>query len=151
MERDRSGRRVPTLTEVIFPPTTVDLLLELPAEQSSVDAQSPQDAPPGADTGSATDTMPFTKDTIPSISALLASVHHLAAAPEEDTPLARVLADLRRQLDAGLEARMREVLGAAMARAADAAIRETSDQLTEAMREAIERAVAQELARHREV
>ena len=150
MARDSSGRRVPTLTEVIFPPTTVDLLLELPAELPSVEAQSPQGAPSGSDAGEATDTMPFTKDTIPSISALLASVDYMVTPPEEDTPLARVLADLQRQLDAGLEARMREVLGAAMARAAESAIRETSEQLTQAMREAVERALAQELARHRD-
>ena len=145
MERDRSGRRVPTLTEVIFPPTTVDLLLDVPSELPAFDLQAQPDAQISPDA----DEMPFTKETIPSITALLASVDHLAAVPEEDTPLARVLADLQRQLDAGLETRLREVLVAAMARAVESATRETSEQLIEAMREAVERAVAQELERHR--
>ena len=149
--RDRTGRRVPTLTEVISPPTTVDVLLDVPAA-SDIDIDMR-----GADTAmlSAADTaierFPFNSATIPSVSALLASVEHDGFVSDTaQTPLERVLADVRRELDAGLDAQLREVLGSAMARAVESVIGQTREELATRLREVIERAVAQELERHRD-
>jgi hypothetical protein len=211
--RDRTGRRVPTLTEVIVPATTVDLLLDVPSETPDIDIHALGTAQTGADASSAAEaTLPFTKATIPSVSALLATVEHDAdsqanAVPapsyldpegherapswpfgpeatrqvredhpanegsllslldplsgpdakrrvwgrsiEEETSLARVMADLQRELDAGLDGRLREVLVPALARATESVLRETREQLAATLRESIERAVAQELSRHR--
>lgn len=181
--RDRTGRRVPTLTEVIGPAPAVDLLLDVPSETPDIDIHALGTAQTGADASSAAEaTLPFTKATIPSVSALLATVEHAAdslgnAAPapshvdtegykgapswldakrpvwgrsvEEEAPLARLMADLQRELDAGLDGRLREVLIPALARATESVIRETREQLAATLRESIERAVAQELSRQR--
>ena len=61
-----------------------------------------------------------------------------------------MLADLQRQLDLMLEVRLREALAPALARAADALIRDARKELTGALRDAVARAVAQELARRRD-
>jgi hypothetical protein len=59
------------------------------------------------------------------------------------------MADLQRELVAGLDGRLREVLIPALARATESVIRETREQLAATLRESIERAVAQELSRQR--
>lgn len=59
----------------------------------------------------------------------------------------RVLSDLQRQIDLMLEVRLREVLAPVLARATDALIRDARKELTVALRDAVARAVAQELAR----
>ena len=76
----------------------------------------------------------------------------LAAPPRvSEAELSRqVLADLQRQLDLMLEVRLREALAPALARAADALIRDARKELTAALRDAVARAVAQELARRRD-
>ncbi len=149
-ERNPSGRRVPTLTEVISPPTTmVDLLLEVPgpdidinAFAAAADATVVESAHEGA--------APFTKLTVPSISALLASVDDAGEASiDAQSPLTRVLADVQRQLDAGLDAQLHAALGPLLARATESLIRETREQLTATLHEMIERALTEELARHR--
>ncbi|MEO8525519.1 MAG: hypothetical protein ABI460_12420 [Caldimonas sp.] len=58
-----------------------------------------------------------------------------------------VLADLQRQIDLMLEVRLREALAPVLARAADALIRDARKELTSALRDAVARSVAQELAR----
>ncbi len=61
-----------------------------------------------------------------------------------------VLADLQRQLDLMLEYRLREALTPLLARATDQLAREARNELASTLRDMVERAVAQELARHRE-
>ena len=61
-----------------------------------------------------------------------------------------MLADLQRQLDLMLDVRLREALAPVLARAADALIRDARKELTAALREAVARSVAQELARRRD-
>jgi hypothetical protein len=62
----------------------------------------------------------------------------------------QVLADVQRQVGLVLEYRMREVLTAVIARATDTMVREARNELSAALREVVERAVAQELQRHRD-
>jgi hypothetical protein len=70
------------------------------------------------------------------------------AAPINEAQLTqRVLADLQRQIDLMLEVRLREALAPVLARAADALIRDARKELTTALRDAVARSVAQELAR----
>lgn len=141
--RDSSGRRVPTLTEVISPLTGVDLLLDVPSGLGSSAA---------ADAGGARAPealAPFTKASVPSISALLATVEELEPAVVEESPLARVLAQVQTQLDAGFDAQLREALRPILERTAEALIREAREQITGTLRQSIEQALAEELARHR--
>jgi hypothetical protein len=67
----------------------------------------------------------------------------------EDQLAERVLADIQRQLDLMLETRMRETLAPALTRATDALVREMRHELASTLRDVVNRAVAQELARHR--
>jgi hypothetical protein len=69
--------------------------------------------------------------------------------PDEAQLTQNILADLQRQIDLMLEYRLREAIGPALARTADALIREVRTDLAASMRELVARAVAQELARHR--
>jgi hypothetical protein len=69
--------------------------------------------------------------------------------PDEAQLTQNILADLQRQVDLMLEYRLREAIGPALARTADALIREVRTDLAASMRELVARAVAQELARHR--
>ena len=72
-----------------------------------------------------------------------------APMPDEAQLTQNILADLQRQVDLMLEYRLREAIGPALARTADALIREVRADLAASMRELVARAVAQELARHR--
>jgi hypothetical protein len=72
-----------------------------------------------------------------------------ASMPDEAQLTQNILADLQRQIDLMLEYRLREAIGPALARTADALIREVRTDLAASMRELVARAVAQELARHR--
>ncbi|MEO8059369.1 MAG: hypothetical protein ABI671_13700 [Burkholderiales bacterium] len=62
----------------------------------------------------------------------------------------RVLADLQHQIDLMLEVRLREVLTPMLQRAADSVVRDARGELASTLREIVARAVAQELARHRD-
>ncbi len=142
--RDRPKRRVPTLTEVISPLTAVDLLLDVPGALPQSDPHSMVSAP------MAETSLPFTLATVPSISALLATVEGALPAGAEPSSAARVVADVRRELDVTLEAHLRDVLAPLLQQAAEKAIRETHEKLAASLHQMIERAVAQELARHRD-
>jgi len=73
------------------------------------------------------------------------------APPVSEAELSRqVLADLQQQLDLMLEVRLREALAPALTRAADTLIRDARKELTATLRDAVARAVAQELARRRD-
>ncbi|MBC7730481.1 MAG: hypothetical protein H7306_01095 [Bacteriovorax sp.] len=69
--------------------------------------------------------------------------------PSEEQVVERVLADLQRQVDLMLEYRLREALTPLLARAADSVIRDARGELASTLRDVVARAVAQELARHR--
>ncbi len=69
---------------------------------------------------------------------------------DEAQMMRRVLSDLQRQVDLVLEVRLRELLAPVLSRAADALIRDARKELTTAMRDAVSRAIAQELARRQD-
>jgi hypothetical protein len=74
-----------------------------------------------------------------------------ATPPVSEAELSRrVLADLQHQLDLMLEVRLREALAPVLARVADSLIRDARKELTAALRDAVARSVAQELARRRD-
>jgi len=64
--------------------------------------------------------------------------------------LERVIGNVQRQMEAVLEQRLREAIGPALARLADALVQEARGELASTLRDAVSRAVAQELSRHRE-
>ena len=69
---------------------------------------------------------------------------------DEAQVMRRVLSELQKQVDLVLEVRLRELLAPVLSRAADALIRDARKELTTAMRDAVSRAIAQELARRQE-
>jgi len=73
-----------------------------------------------------------------------------AALPTEDQLAQRVLNDLQRQIELMLDYRMREVLTPILTRATDSVIRDARSELASTLRDVVARAVAQELARHRD-
>ncbi|MGZ5133101.1 MAG: hypothetical protein ACXWCU_06555 [Caldimonas sp.] len=60
-----------------------------------------------------------------------------------------MLADLQRQIDLMLDVRLREALAPVLSRAADALVRDARKELTTTLRDAVARAVAQEMASRR--
>jgi hypothetical protein len=71
-----------------------------------------------------------------------------AALPTQQAWLVQqVLAGVQQQLDWMLEARLREAMAPALARAVQAVIDESREPLAAALRELVERAVAQEISR----
>jgi hypothetical protein len=67
----------------------------------------------------------------------------------EEEIIQRILGELQRQVDLMLEYRLREALAPALARATDALIRDTRNELAATLKDVVARAVAQELSRHR--
>lgn len=119
--------RVPTLTEVVRMP----------------EAQTPAHAAPGSE-------HPAYAPTVPAPLEPMRGGSVDAAAVAEDELVQRVLADLQRQIDLMLEVKLREVLAPALTRATDALMREARTELASTLRDIVSRAVAQELARHRQ-
>ncbi len=68
---------------------------------------------------------------------------------EMQTLVERVLADVQRQLDQTLDYRLREALTPVLVRLADGVVREARQQLSITMKDAVAKAVAQEVARQR--
>ena len=119
-------QRVPTLTEVVeWRGAPAPAAVPASASDSAVSgSQAPGVAPPAAQAP--------------------------ALAPITDEALVQgVLNDLQRQLDLMLEYRLREALTPLLARATDQLAREARNELASTLRDMVERAVAQELARHR--
>ncbi len=121
--------RVPTLTEVVNLP-------EAPAP-----AVAPVASPPGD-----TRTEPAPLESL----APLAPAAAATRLPDEEELVQRVLADVQRQIDLMLEIKLREALAPALTRATDALMREARTELASTLRDVVSRAVAQEIARHRE-
>jgi hypothetical protein len=115
--------RVPTLTEVVVMPEAPTAPAPLvPAVEADVMAPSSTDS---------------------------AATQH--APPMSDEQLIqRVLVDVQHQVDLMLEYRLREVLTAILARAADGVVRDARAELASTLRDVVARAVAQELSRHRD-
>lgn len=120
-----SPDRVPTLTEVVSWPDSG--ATPLPDPGPALGAAAP---PPGYPDPDAPLTVP-------------------GAMLTEEQLAQRVLVDLQRQIDLMLDYRLREVLTPLLTRAADSIVREARTELASTLREAVSRAVAQELARHR--
>ncbi len=116
--------RVPTLTEVVNLP----------------------DAAPSAPPSAYARTEPAPLQPIEPLEPAAAP----ARPPDEDELVQRVLADLQRQIDLMLEVKLREALAPALTRATDALMREARTELASTLRDVVSRAVAQEIARHRE-
>ena len=75
--------------------------------------------------------------------------HHAPSMSDEQL-IQRVLVDVQHQVDLMLEYRLREVLTPILTRAADGVIRDARTELASTLRDVVARAVAQELARHRD-
>lgn len=69
--------------------------------------------------------------------------------PDAEQLGAQVLAAVQQQVDLMFEFRLREALAPALARAADSLIRDAREDLAATMRDVVQRAVAQELAKRR--
>ena len=88
---------------------------------------------------------------------LEATVHsHESTTFATPAPDQRVLADellelIQERIDHMFQARLREAIAPALARAVDGLLRELGPELSQALRETAERAVAQELTRRRKV
>jgi len=122
--------RVPTLTEVVAWPESTSKAAPLP------DLPVPA-AQGGAEPVAATPTPTPTP------------TRSLPPGVSEEQLVERVLADLQRQVDLMLDYRMREVLTPILSRAVDGILRDTRQELASTLRDAVARAVAQELSRHR--
>jgi len=114
--------RVPTLTEVVAWPEPA--APSMPASSGDAPARAAAESGSGA-------------------------AHAAVPSLNEDQLTQRVLIDLQRQMDLMLDYRLREVLTPLLARAADGLVREARSELASTLRDIVERAVAQELARHR--
>jgi len=105
------------------------------------------------------DCWPVSPDRVPTLTDVLHSTDGAGApapsdAPGQGTPddsvlVAELLASIQDRIDTLFQARLREAVAPALARAVDGLLRELGPELASAMRETAERAVAQELASRR--
>ncbi|HEY9066944.1 MAG TPA: hypothetical protein VIO33_18315 [Burkholderiaceae bacterium] len=124
---DGPPRGVPTLTEVVD------------WSDRSAAAQPAEPVPPDDEAAVAADPAPIASAPQASLSKL----------PSESELTAQVLAEVQHQLDLMIEYRMREALTPLLARMTDNLVRDARHALASTLREAVARAVAQELARLR--
>jgi hypothetical protein len=68
---------------------------------------------------------------------------------DTDALTAQVLQQVQRRIDQMLEFRLREALAPMLAQTADALVQEARRELAATMRDVVQRAVAQEISRHR--
>jgi hypothetical protein len=129
----RGPAHVPTLTEVVQ--------FDAPTAPAPPEPDTAADAAERAEPGEPGEPAPDWSQTVVLTPG--------ASLPDEAQLTQNILADLQRQIDLMLEYRLREAIGPALARTADALIREVRTDLAASMRELVARAVAQELARHR--
>jgi hypothetical protein len=130
---------VPTLTEVVAwpaPAAVAPAPLEPAPEAFPLEANVlPPATPPVATV------MPLEPAAAPVAPATL---------PTEEQLTQRVLNDLQHQIELMLDYRMREILTPILTRATDSVIRDARAELASTLRDLVARAVAQELARHRD-
>jgi len=120
--------RLPTLTEVVV------LGGEL-ANETALDVAPGAHAAPALPAAEPLSALPLDQGL--SAESLLASALPGEAALDAHALTQRVLAELTPRVDALLEARLREALAPALARAADGLIRQARDELTLALRELV--------------
>jgi flagellar biosynthesis/type III secretory pathway protein FliH len=87
--------------------------------------------------------------TLTEVVAAAASAEAAAEAPDEGRLVAEVLHELHQRIDLMFEYRVREALSPLLARVAETLIREAREELAATLRDVVQRAVAQELARRR--
>lgn len=102
---------------------------------------------------------PISPDRVPTLTDVLHSNDGAGASaptdasgqgtPDDAVLAAELLASIQDRIDTLFQARLREAVAPALARAVDGLLRELGPELASAMRETAERAVAQELARRR--
>lgn len=137
---------VPTLTEVVAwpapgeaaPPPREPVPEALPLEAGGLPPPLPAPLLPAAAVWNAV------------APAVPAEVPPPVVLPTEDELAQRVLAELQKQIELMLDYRMREVLTPILTRATDSVIRDARGELASTLRDVVQRAVAQELARHRD-
>src|ERR1700712_2578708 len=117
--------RVPTLTEVVEWPETLQPSSGRPLAEAEPRTDEADVAPNAAEQA----------PQLPEVN--------------EDQIVDRVLGEVQRQVDLMLEYRLREVLTPVLTRVADQIIREARGELASTLRDVVSRAVAQEIARHR--
>jgi hypothetical protein len=131
--------RLPTLTEVV----ELGHALALPSD--SAELPLPPAQPLASDAPGTPVAMPLVQadgDAAALGAAQPAPQWPGQAGVDECALAARVLAALQPRIDALLEARLREAVAPALARAADALIRDAREELAAAMREVVAEAVA---------
>ena len=105
---------------------------------------------------------PASPDRVPTLTDVLLAAHDdqtlfiqrapVPSASAESALVAELLEQIQQRIDHMFQARLREALAPALARAVDGLLRELGPELAQALRETAARAVAQELAsRHRSV
>jgi hypothetical protein len=103
---------------------------------------------------------PISPDRVPTLTDVLHATHGPAESAVACMPggqahddgsalTAELLGSIQERIDTLFQARLREAVAPALARAVDGLLRELGPELASAMRETAERAVAQELARRR--
>lgn len=102
---------------------------------------------------------PTSPDRVPTLTDVLQAAGHGHDSPTPEAPVAPVvdesalaaelLEQIRQRIDLMFQARLREAIAPALARAVDGLLRELGPELAQALRETAERAVAQELASRR--
>jgi hypothetical protein len=91
------------------------------------------------------DEVPPAADRLPTLTEVVDMAQ--AAEPDPQRLVTDVLSELAPRIEMLLEARLREALAPALARAADVLIREARHTLNETLRELVEEAVARAIAR----
>jgi hypothetical protein len=133
-DRPLNVDRLPTLTEVLELGPELTLALELPpTEPAAVPDLALEQAAP----------VPW--EEIMRAMAARASATPLPAAVNEEAIVQRVLAELQPRIAATLEARLRDALAPALARAGETLIRESRDELSAVTRALVEESLAQVL------
>lgn len=102
---------------------------------------------------------PFSPDRLPTLTDVLQTSDDAVAEPvigelrphaEDDSELtAALLTSIQERIDMLFQARLREAIAPALARAVDGLLREVGPELAAVLRETAESAVSQELARRR--
>lgn len=109
-----------------------------------------------------TEQRPVSPDRLPTLTDVLQAADSTADASETDVSdraaahatddaalAALLLGSIHERIDTLFQARLREAIAPALARAVDGLLRELGPELASALRDTAERAVAQELARRR--
>jgi hypothetical protein len=152
--RPPAPERVPTLTEVVELGTVeapVAAQPDLSDDGGWADATSPLDDhvrdAPADDAEAMMATVPLPPGALPTLTLDVPAPPPPQAPPSREALVQAVLAELEPRIETLLEARLREALAPALARAADGLIREARDETGQALRALVHEAVSHVLAR----